>query len=53
MAINPTAIRGVVHGNMIEVEGDLNLPEGQQVAIIVQPLLSPEEAIRQSAGGWG
>jgi hypothetical protein len=37
---------------MIEVEGDLNLPEGQQVAIIVQPLLSPEEAIRRSAGGW-
>ena len=44
--------RGVVHGKMIEVEGDLNLPEGQQVAIIVQPLLSPEEAIRRSAGGW-
>jgi hypothetical protein len=37
---------------MIEVEGDLNLPEGQQVAITVQPLLSPEEAIRRSAGGW-
>jgi hypothetical protein len=37
---------------MIEVDGDLNLPEGQQVAIIVQPLLSPEEAIRRSAGGW-
>ena len=36
----------------IEVEGDLNLPEGQQVAIVVQPLLSPEEAIRRSAGGW-
>jgi hypothetical protein len=45
-------MRGVVHGNSIEVEGGLNLPEGQQVAITVQPLLSPEEPIRQSFGGW-
>jgi hypothetical protein len=34
------------------VEGELNLPDGQQVAIIVQPMLSPEEALRRSAGGW-
>ncbi len=52
MTNSPSAMRGVVHGKTIEVEGDLNLPEGQQVAIIVQPLLSPEQAIRQSAGGW-
>ena len=45
-------LRGVVHGNMIEVDGPLNLPEGQQVAITVKPVLSPEEAIRKSAGGW-
>jgi hypothetical protein len=43
---------GIVHGKTIEVEGDHNLPEGQQVAITVQPLLSPEEAIRRLAGGW-
>jgi len=30
-------MRGVVHGKTIEVEGDLNLPEGQQVTVIVQP----------------
>ncbi len=52
MTNSPNTMRGGVHGKMIEVEGDLNLPEGQQVAIIVQPLLSPEEAIRQSFGGW-
>ncbi|MGA2031293.1 MAG: hypothetical protein ABSG68_03470 [Thermoguttaceae bacterium] len=52
MSNSPTTMRGVVRGRMIEVDGDLNLPEGQQVAIIVQPLLSPEEAIRRSAGGW-
>jgi hypothetical protein len=45
-------MRGVVHGKTIEVEGDFNLPEGQQVTVVVQPMLSPEEAIRQSFGGW-
>jgi len=52
MSNTPNTMRGVVHGNMIQVEGNLNLPEGQQVAVSVQPLLSPEEAIRQSFGGW-
>lgn len=52
MTSSPMTMRGVVHGKTIEVEGELNLPEGQEVAIIVQPLLSPEEAIRRSAGGW-
>jgi hypothetical protein len=52
MTNNPSTLRGVIHGKMIEVEGDLNLPDGQQVAVTVQPLLSPEEAIRRSAGGW-
>lgn len=52
MTNSPNMMRGVVHGKMIELEGDLNLPEGQQVTVIVQPVLSPEEAIRQSFGGW-
>jgi len=52
MSNSLNAMRGIVHGKMIEVEGDLNLPEGQPVTVIVQPLLSPEEAIRQSFGGW-
>ena len=43
---------GTVHGQTIELQGDLNLPEGQCVAVVVSPVLSPEEAIRQSAGGW-
>jgi hypothetical protein len=52
MTNSPNAMRGVVHGKMIEVEGDLNLPEGQQVTVIVQPVRSPEEATGQSFGGW-
>ena len=45
-------LRGIVHGRTIEVDGELNLPDGQLVAIVLQPILSPEEAIRRSAGGW-
>ena len=45
-------MRGVVHGRVIELESELQLPEGQQVTVIVQPILPPAEAIRQSAGGW-
>ena len=50
-----SAMRGVVHGRTIEVEGDLNLPEGQQVTVVVRPVLAAEEArraIMESAGGW-
>ena len=52
MSNSQNPMRGVVHGKTIQVEGDLNLPEGQQVSLIVQPVLSPEEAVRQSFGGW-
>jgi hypothetical protein len=52
MSSNPATLRGVIHGQTIQVEDPLNLPDGQQVTIIVQPLLLPEEAIRRSAGGW-
>jgi len=47
---------GIVHGNAIELEGEPNLPDGQQVTVTVQPLLSraltPGEGLRRSAGGW-
>ena len=52
MTSGSNAMRGIVHGKTIELESDLNLPEGQQVTVLVQPVLSPEEAIRQSFGGW-
>jgi len=52
MTNSSSTMRGVVHGNVIELEGDLNLPEGQQVTVVVQPVLTPEEAIRQSFGAW-
>ena len=52
MSSDLNAMRGIVHGKVIELENDLGLPEGQQVAVTVQPMLSREEAIRRSFGGW-
>jgi len=49
---SPNTMRGVVHGKTIELEGDLNLPEGQPVTVIVQPLPVAEEALQQSFGDW-
>jgi len=45
-------IQGTVRGRVIELDRDLGLPDGQQVTIAIQPISSPEDAIRQSAGAW-
>ena len=47
-----TEIRGVIHGKIIELEKEPGLPDGQAVAVTVQPLVLPGEGIRRSAGGW-
>ena len=52
MTNGASVLRGIVHGNMIEVQAGIDLPEGQEVTIIVQPLVSAEEVLRRSAGGW-
>jgi hypothetical protein len=52
----PTTLKGVVHGNTIAFDGELGLPDGKQVIVIVQAAeasrLPPGEGIRRSAGGW-
>jgi hypothetical protein len=53
-----TVLRGVVHGKTIQLDDDTGLPDGQVVAITVQPLTPPElrlpagEGIQRAAGGW-
>jgi Protein of unknown function (DUF433) len=59
---NPAAMfRGIVHGNTIKFDGELGIPDGQEVTVIVQPplpaegapeRLPPGEGIRRSAGAW-
>ena len=51
------SLRGVVHGKTIELDQQPELPHGQQVTVILQPVaqaeeLSPGEGIRRSAGAW-
>jgi hypothetical protein len=50
-------LRGVIHGKTIELDQAPNLPDGQPVTVVVQPVVEPEklppgEGIRRSAGGW-
>ncbi len=50
-------LRGVVHGKTIELEQEPELPDGQEVTVILQPLVPSEEwpsgeGIRRSAGAW-
>jgi hypothetical protein len=57
MPVAPMSLNGVVYGKTIELESAPGLPDGQQVSVVVVPVggsgvLTPEEAIRQSAGGW-
>ena len=43
-------IRGIVHGNTIELQDELGLPDGEAVSVIVRRKLPPGEGIRRSAG---
>ncbi len=45
-------IMGVVHGNSIELEENLGLPDGERVSVVVKRVLPPGEGLRRSAGGW-
>ena len=44
-------VSGIMHGKMIALEGDLGLPDGEAVSLIVRRKLPPGEGIRRSAGG--
>ena len=52
----PGEIAGTVHGRTIEVDGDLGLPDGQRVTVVLKPPRpTPEEAaaiIQSLAGAW-
>lgn len=58
MANHKAVFRGIVHGNTIQFEEELGLPDGHEVTVTVQPpdlpwkRLPPGEGIRRSAGAW-
>jgi hypothetical protein len=59
MTSTSAVLKGIVHGKTIELEQEPCLPDGQEVLVVVRPLvateepLPPGEGIRRSAGGWG
>jgi uncharacterized protein (DUF433 family) len=59
MSNRSATFKGIVHGNSIRLEGEPGIPDGQEVTVVVQPYLTPEEAserlppeegIRRSSG---
>jgi hypothetical protein len=49
------AIKGVIHGKMIELEQAPNLPDGQKVTVVVEPTeveRKPGDGLREAFGGW-
>lgn len=54
MENDATVLRGVVRGRTIELERTVNLPDGQEVRIIVSPAPAhgTGEGISRSFGGW-
>jgi hypothetical protein len=62
MSSAPAVLKGVIRGRTIELEEEPGLPDGQSVAVTVQPAgeqpliekgrLPPGEGIRRSAGAW-
>jgi len=51
-----SVFRGTIHGKVIELDQLPDLPDGQQVNVVVQPTngigLPPGEGLRRSAGAW-
>lgn len=50
-------IKGIIRGKTIELESAPGLPDGQSVAVMVQPVehkgkLPAGDGIRRSAGAW-
>lgn len=51
MSTTTNYLKGVIHGKFIELRESPGLPEGQEVTVLVQPLVLPgTEGILRSAG---
>jgi hypothetical protein len=52
--MNNKVLRGVVHGNVIELEKSIGMSDGQQVEVVVRPVLpeckQPGEGLLRTEG---
>ena len=58
MVSNSGVFKGVVHGKIIELERAVNLPDGEQVTVVIrraenEAKLPPGEGLRRAFGSWG
>lgn len=53
-----TVLKGILRGRTIELERSVDLPDGQEVRVVLQPAsgggvrLSPGEGVGRSFGAW-
>jgi hypothetical protein len=57
MSTGLNEFKGVVHGNLIELDHPPGLPDGQEVKVTVEPMVNQAklprgEGLRRSAGAW-
>jgi hypothetical protein len=45
-------VKGIVHGNTVELDQPSGFPEGAAVSVTLQPALQPGDGLRQAFGGW-
>jgi hypothetical protein len=45
-----TAIKGIVHGKLVELDREPGLPDGQEVSVTLQPISAGTGAVRKGAG---
>jgi hypothetical protein len=52
-------MKGTIHGKTIELEAESELPDGQRVTVMIEPMTQPEipaespfEALKRAAGSW-
>ena len=50
--VSNNLMKGVIHGKTIELEKESGLPDGSQVAVLVQPVLPKGDGLRRAFGGW-
>ncbi len=57
MSLANSVMKGVIHGNVVTLNEDAGLPDGQEVNVTLQPMAKaesrlPGEGLRQSFGAW-
>lgn len=54
--MSAVTVKGIVHGNTIQLQSPPGLPNGQEVTVTLAPAnpaaLAPGEGLKRSFGGW-